>query len=115
MVANPNMMEQVLVNLINNAVKYSQTSKPIQITGFESKDEINIEVKDIGVGIASEHLPRLFERFYRIDKSRSRHVGGTGLGLAIVKHIVQAHRGHIEVDSIVDQGTRFIIHLPKNK
>jgi two-component system phosphate regulon sensor histidine kinase PhoR len=73
------------------------------------------QVQDHGIGIAQKHLPRLFERFYRVDKSRSRKEGGTGLGLAIVKHIAQAHGGHVAVESKIGAGSRFSIHLPQNK
>ncbi|MGC4002585.1 MAG: ATP-binding protein [Pirellulales bacterium] len=72
-----------------------------------------VSVRDRGCGIEKEHLPRLFERFYRVDKARSRKLGGTGLGLAIVKHIVQAHRGRIDVDSVPGQGSVFSIRLPR--
>jgi two-component system phosphate regulon sensor histidine kinase PhoR len=75
--------------------------------------EVAISVRDWGVGIAPEHLPRIFERFYRVDKARSRQLGGTGLGLAIVKHVVHAHRGRITVQSTPGQGSTFTIYLPK--
>ncbi len=75
--------------------------------------EIIISIKDQGIGIPKEHLPRLFERFYRVDKARSRELGGTGLGLAIAKHIVQTHSGRISVESTPGKGSTFIIHLPK--
>jgi two-component system phosphate regulon sensor histidine kinase PhoR len=75
-------------------------------------DEIRIRFKDEGMGIAQKHLPRLFERFYRVDKARSRKLGGTGLGLAIVKHIAQAHGGNVSVESELERGSTFTLHLP---
>lgn len=109
---NRNLIEQAVVNLIDNAVKYSQTTEPIEITVTAVEDELRINIRDFGIGISQEHIPRLFERFYRIDKARSRHVGGTGLGLAIVKHIVQAHKGRITVESDINRGATFTLHLP---
>ena len=80
-----------MINLIDNAVKYSEPGRQVQIEAQAGEQEIAVSVRDYGCGIAAEHLPRLFERFYRVDRARSRKLGGTGLGLAIVKHIVQAH------------------------
>ncbi len=111
--ANSHLLEQAVINLVDNAIKYSQTTEPIKLIGRVDKQGITIIVQDLGVGIAEKELPRLFERFYRIDKSRSRHEGGTGLGLAIVKHIIQAHRGTVEVSSRINQGTIFTLHLPR--
>jgi len=85
----------------------------IEVTRSES--EIIIAVKDHGSGIDARHLPRIFERFYRVDKARSREVGGTGLGLAIVKHVALAHGGQVSVDSIPGKGSTFRIHIPKSK
>ena len=109
---NPPLLEQAMVNLINNAIKYSEEGKHVWIGGREERDAVHITVRDEGYGIEAEHLPRLFERFYRIDKARSRKMGGTGLGLAIVKHIAQAHRGHVEVQSRPGEGSTFTIMLP---
>jgi two-component system phosphate regulon sensor histidine kinase PhoR len=111
---NRQLFEQALTNLIDNAIKYTEeTGKTIEVHATR-KDTggVAISVRDQGRGIAPEHLPRLFERFYRVDKGRSRAKGGTGLGLAIVKHIVQTHRGHIDVESTPGSGSTFTIHLP---
>lgn len=106
------LLEQAFVNLIDNAVKYSDDGSQVRITASPKKREVTIEFADQGSGIPNKHLPRLFERFYRVDKARSRKLGGTGLGLAIVKHIVQAHGGHITVESSLGQGSTFTVHLP---
>lgn len=107
------LMEQALVNLISNAIKYSEVGSEIIISTQETDDEIRIRVEDQGIGIAQKHLPRLFERFYRVDKARSRNMGGTGLGLAIVKHIIQSHGGWVTVESVQGQGSTFTLHLKK--
>jgi two-component system phosphate regulon sensor histidine kinase PhoR len=107
------LMEQAVVNLLNNAINYSENNSRILVTVGPSESEVVIRFQDQGIGIANEHLPRLFERFYRVDKARSRKLGGTGLGLSIVKHIVQAHGGQITVQSTPGKGTTFMIHLPK--
>ncbi len=109
---NALLLEQALVNLIDNAIKYSPEKTRVTLRVVEKPDELLIEVKDQGCGISSEHLPRIFERFYRVDKGRSRHLGGTGLGLAIVKHIALAHDGSVSVDSTPHKGSSFAIHLP---
>jgi len=109
---NAPLMEQALVNLMVNAIKYSERGQKIEIIGKVSNDTVLITVKDFGVGIEAIHLPRLFERFYRSDKARSRKLGGTGLGLAIVKHIVQAHDATVQVESQPGYGTTFTIVLP---
>lgn len=106
------LLEQAFVNLIDNAVKYSDDGSQVRISAAQKKREFIIEFTDQGSGIPNKHLPRLFERFYRVDKARSRKLGGTGLGLAIVKHIVQAHGGHITVESSLGQGSTFTVHLP---
>jgi two-component system phosphate regulon sensor histidine kinase PhoR len=110
---NPPLLEQAVVNLVDNAVKYSPEGSAVQVDLTEAQDEIVISVTDHGPGVPREHLPRLFERFYRVDKARSRDLGGTGLGLAIVKHIAQAHGGSVSVDSVVGLGSTFRIHLPR--
>ncbi|NUP98709.1 MAG: PAS domain-containing protein [Armatimonadetes bacterium] len=109
--ANGALLEQALINLVDNAIKYSSAGSVVEIT-VTSAAELTISVRDHGCGIAAEHLPRLFERFYRVDKARSRKMGGTGLGLAIVKHIVQAHRGRVGVESKPGVGSTFTLHLP---
>lgn len=110
---NAPLMEQALVNLIDNAVKYSKEGDVVRIGSKLNNDGISIYVSDEGVGIEKSHLDRLFERFYRVDKGRSRQMGGTGLGLAIVKHIVLAHRGNVAVKSEPGKGSTFTINLQK--
>jgi len=109
---NPPLLEQAISNLLDNAIKYSHPQSEVRVAANHNGHELSIAVADEGVGIAAEHLDRLFERFYRVDKARSRKMGGTGLGLAIVKHIVQAHGGHVEVHSTPGAGSVFTIHLP---
>jgi len=110
---SPPLLEQAVVNLIDNAVKYSAEGSTVEVDLAQTDDEIVVSVTDQGQGVAREHLPRLFERFYRVDKARSRDLGGTGLGLAIVKHIAQIHGGRVSVDSVVGRGSTFRIHLPR--
>jgi two-component system phosphate regulon sensor histidine kinase PhoR len=110
---NPPLLEQAVVNLLDNAVKYSPEDTTVAIGAAQTAQETVIAVTDQGVGISREHLPRLFERFYRVDKARSRDLGGTGLGLSIVKHIAQVHGGGVSVDSVVGRGSTFRIHLPR--
>jgi two-component system phosphate regulon sensor histidine kinase PhoR len=109
---NASLLEQAVVNLVDNAIKYSNPDNDVRIEAVQNESEILIHVHDHGCGIAKEHLARLFERFYRVDKARSRKLGGTGLGLAIVKHIVQSHKGTITVDSVEGKGSTFTLHLP---
>jgi two-component system phosphate regulon sensor histidine kinase PhoR len=108
---DPFQLEQMLVNLIDNAVKYTEKGTVAVSLAMKDRD-IVIEVRDTGIGIPEEHLTHIFERFYVVDKSRSRKLGGTGLGLSIVKHIVLAHRGKILVRSRLGEGTIFTIELP---
>ena len=104
-------LEQIFINLIDNAVKYTNEGE-IKITIDDDKPYLIFKIADSGIGIAKEHLPRLFERFYVVDKSRSRRMGGTGLGLSIAKHIVNLHNGTIKVESEIGKGTTFIIKFP---
>lgn len=106
------LLEQAVINLLDNAIKYSEPGKQVWVTGRREDQMAVIAVKDEGSGIAAEHHSRLFERFYRVDKARSRKLGGTGLGLAIVKHIALAHRGEVTVESAVGKGSTFFIRLP---
>ncbi len=110
---NPPLLEQALINLIDNAIKYSDEREHIFIFCTENEHQVCINVQDRGVGIKEEHLLRIFERFYRVDKARSRKLGGTGLGLAIVKHIIQSHKGNVTVHSVWNEGSTFTIQLPK--
>lgn len=110
--ANKNRMKQLFLNLVDNGIKYNTPQGSVVITAFREKGKIVISVKDTGIGIPAEHSTRIFERFYRVDKGRSRDKGGTGLGLSIVKHIVNLYNGDIKVNSEVDKGTEFIIQLP---
>lgn len=109
--ADPELLEQLFINLIENAVNYTEKGK-IGISMVRIDSKIKIEVFDTGIGIPQEHIPRIFERFYVVDKSRSRETGGTGLGLSIVKHIVILHNGDIKVESKVGEGSKFIITFP---
>lgn len=106
------LIEQALTNLLDNAIKYNRPEGKISVHGTQGPHETTIRVEDSGVGIPASDLPRIFERFYRVEKSRARETGGTGLGLSIVKHIVEKHRGTIEVNSAEDKGTSFTITLP---
>ena len=114
---NAALVEQAVINLVDNALKYSESGKTVWLSAAASEPpgprELVLRVRDEGCGIEPIHLPRLFERFYRVDKARSRNLGGTGLGLSIVKHIVQAHTGAVSVDSEPGVGTTFTIRLPR--
>jgi two-component system phosphate regulon sensor histidine kinase PhoR len=111
--ADRDKISQVLINLIENSIKYGNEGGHTKVRLFEMGENILVEIADDGDGIPAEHLPRLFERFYRVDKSRSRTAGGTGLGLSIVKHIVDAHRQTINVRSTENVGTTFSFTLKK--
>jgi two-component system phosphate regulon sensor histidine kinase PhoR len=109
---NPNVLVHAIINLLDNAIKYSDEKSCVSLAAEASADRIHISVSDTGCGIPEEDQQRIFERFYRVDKARSRKLGGTGLGLAIVKHIASAHNGHVSVQSTFGEGSRFTIHIP---
>ncbi|MGI5884073.1 MAG: two-component system histidine kinase PnpS [Candidatus Spyradocola sp.] len=113
--ANDDHVKQLLINLIDNAIKYTLDGGKVNVRVERRGDKVYLHVKDTGIGIAQEHIPRLFERFYRVDKGRSRNMGGTGLGLAIVKHIVMDMNGQIDVQSELNVGTEFTVTLPYAK
>lgn len=109
---NAPLLEQAVVNLLDNAIKYSSCGSEIEVIGAKTDNHVFISVTDFGCGIDNEFLPRLFERFFRVDKARSRELGGTGLGLAIVKHIAQTHNGSVTVESSPGKGSTFTINFP---
>ncbi|MDD3375352.1 MAG: ATP-binding protein [Candidatus Omnitrophica bacterium] len=111
--ADEKSIMQVFLNLIDNAIKYNNDEGLITISVAERNDFVEVSIKDNGIGIPEEDLPRIFERFYRVDKARSRELGGTGLGLSIAKHLVQSHKGQISVQSELGKGTMFSFTLPK--
>ena len=111
--ADPHRLVQMLTNLIDNAIKFNREHGAVTIKN-ESSDRDRIIVEDTGEGIPAHHLDRLFERFYRVDRARSRELGGTGLGLAIVKHLARAHGGEVAVESRFGEGTQFTIDLPRD-
>jgi two-component system phosphate regulon sensor histidine kinase PhoR len=110
---NATLLEQAIVNLIQNAIAYSDAGTTVTVSIEENDRELCIVVSDQGVGIEPAHLTRIFERFYRVEKARTRATGGTGLGLSIVKHVAEAHGGKASVTSKVGVGSRFVIHLPR--
>ncbi len=113
---HPNLFEQAVFNLLDNAVKYSDSGKRVCVRARESENgEVSIDVIDQGLGIAQNHLSRVFERFYRVDKARSRELGGTGLGLSIVHFIVKAHNGRVTARSELGRGSTFSIYIPHNR
>jgi two-component system phosphate regulon sensor histidine kinase PhoR len=110
--ANKIRLEQVLVNLIDNAVKFNRPGGEVWIEAEPANGQVRISVSDSGIGIPSAELPRVFERFYRVDKARSRQVGGTGLGLSIVKHAVERMGGTVSAESQLGKGSKFTVTLP---
>ncbi|MDP4127563.1 MAG: ATP-binding protein [Bacillota bacterium] len=110
--ANKNRMKQLILNLVDNGIKYNTQNGSVTVDAYREQGKVIISVKDTGIGIPSEHISRVFERFYRVDKGRSRNLGGTGLGLSIVKHIVNLYNGDIKVNSEVGKGTEFTIQIP---
>ena len=112
--ADRDKISQVLYNLISNAIKYGKNGGFVKVTIKNQKEDVLISVEDNGLGVEEKNIPRLFERFYRVDKGRSREAGGTGLGLAIVKHILENHNEKIEVISKMNYGSKFIFSLSKN-
>jgi two-component system phosphate regulon sensor histidine kinase PhoR len=111
--ADRRAVEQILSNLLDNAIKYTEEGGRIQVRVAESGSQLRIEVQDDGIGIPPADLPRVFERFYRVDKARSRDLGGTGLGLAIVKHLAQAQGGEVSARSVPSEGSTFQVVLPR--
>ena len=105
-------LEQALINLMENGIKYTESGGKVTIRVSKDGPHSRLEITDTGIGITAEHLPRIFERFYRVDKNRSRELGGTGLGLAIVKHVAQAHGGRVEVKSFPGRGSTFVLIIP---
>jgi len=114
-IADAYAIQQVLGNLISNALRYAQSGKKIVLGATEQPHQVEFYVRDFGPGIPSEHLPRIFERFYRVDKARSRETGGTGLGLAIVKHIVLNHGGTVRVESAMGKGSTFFFYRAEGR
>jgi two-component system, OmpR family, phosphate regulon sensor histidine kinase PhoR len=109
-------LQSALSNLVSNAVRYTPAGGDVHVSAAQGVDGgLEIEVRDSGAGISAEHLPRLTERFYRVDRSRSRESGGTGLGLAIVKHVMQRHGGSLEISSELGQGSCFKLVFPASR
>jgi two-component system phosphate regulon sensor histidine kinase PhoR len=115
MEADKDRLRQILLNLVTNAIAYTPDKGRIEISLIERENELDLIVSDTGIGISEKDLPRIFERFYRVDKARSRQSGGTGLGLAIVKHLVESYHGKIRVESEEGKGSTFIVTLPRTQ
>ena len=110
--SSPTRLQQLFGNLVENAIKYNKPQGRVTVTLQRQRNMVLVKVKDTGIGIPQEHLPRLFERFYRVDSSRSREIGGTGLGLSIVKHLAGLYHGDVSVESVVGEGSVFTVRLP---
>ncbi|GAA3720949.1 ATP-binding protein [Salinicoccus jeotgali] len=108
-------LRQIILNLVGNGINYTAEGGAVKLSLKEDTNNVRLIIEDDGIGIPEESLPRIFERFYRVDRARSRHSGGTGLGLAIVKHLIESHRGEIEVESREGEGTTFTVTLPKKQ
>jgi two-component system sensor histidine kinase SenX3 len=106
-------LTSMFTNLVENAIKYTPPGGVVEVTGDSGPEEVSVEISDTGIGIPEEKLSRIFERFYRVDKARSKATGGTGLGLSIVKHVVENHGGRVNVESAPGQGTTFTVRLPR--
>src|SRR5699024_399755 len=113
--ADDEKVKQILLNLMMNGITYTPEQGEVKLEIHSNGDYIRFKVIDNGIGISKHAIPRIFERFYRVDKDRSINTNGTGLGLAIVKHIVEVHNGEIQVDSELEHGTTFIIDIPKSQ
>jgi len=109
---DPEALQRLFINLLENAIKYNRTGGRVAVELSPSTGEVVLQVDDTGIGIPATSIDRVFERFYRVDKGRSRDEGGTGLGLAIVKHVAQLHGGYVEVESHLGEGSSFRVHLP---
>jgi len=112
MVGDHRQLTSAVANLIDNSVKYSEADQPTDVTVSGSELEVVIEVRDRGIGIPARDLERIFERFYRVDRARSRDTGGTGLGLSIVRHVAEGHGGRVSVESVEGEGSTFRVVLP---
>jgi two-component system phosphate regulon sensor histidine kinase PhoR len=112
---SPHELQSAFGNLLTNAVRYTPAGGAIRIAWRDDAGKARFEVTDTGIGIGPEHLPRLTERFYRVDRSRSRETGGTGLGLAIVKHVATRHGARLEIESDVGRGSRFTMVFPEDR
>ena len=112
--ADRDRLTQILVNILDNAVKFTEYGGNVFIEAKEEGDFVVVSVRDTGIGVPSDEIPRLGERFYRVDRSRSRELGGTGLGLSIVKHLMIAHGGRMEIESRLGHGTKVSLFFPLN-